>query len=312
MQVKDSERLEFSPHSPWSEGAAKPRGAPENIARFVAGFFEGGGPALTTVLNRKVQLTAGEPRATTFAELLESTPPPWVVAEATYQRGLSGSHWLVFPHAAALALAEALTGDGESEDLGTPHRDAAGEVVNQMLAAAGPTLMPLFARSIAFAPTFARIVGDAGDVPAEIGGPRDPLWVVSATARGDDGFRLEIVLTITQDLARQITAIGAPEPAGTAAPEVRRADDGVSRIDLIMDVTLPVAVELGRARMQIRDILKLGPGSVIELDKSAGDPVELYINDRPIAKGEVVIIDENFGVRLTSIVAASERIKTLR
>jgi flagellar motor switch protein FliN/FliY len=77
-------------------------------------------------------------------------------------------------------------------------------------------------------------------------------------------------------------------------------------------VTLPVAVELGRARMQIQDILKLAPGSVIALDKSAGDPVELFINERPIAKGEVVIIDENFGVRLTSIVTATERIRTLR
>jgi flagellar motor switch protein FliN/FliY len=64
--------------------------------------------------------------------------------------------------------------------------------------------------------------------------------------------------------------------------------------------------------MQIQDILKLAPGSVIELDRSAGDPVELFINDRPIAKGEVVVIDENFGVRLTSIVTATERIKTLR
>ncbi len=85
-----------------------------------------------------------------------------------------------------------------------------------------------------------------------------------------------------------------------------------SKIDLILDVTLPVTVELGRARMQIQDILKLTPGSVIALDKSAGDPVELLINDRPIAKGEVVIIDENFGVRLTSIVTTTERIRTLR
>jgi flagellar motor switch protein FliN/FliY len=81
---------------------------------------------------------------------------------------------------------------------------------------------------------------------------------------------------------------------------------------MILDITLPVTVELGRARMQIQDILKLGPGSIVELEKLAGDPVELLINDRPIARGEVVVIDENFGVRLTSIVTPTERIRTLR
>jgi flagellar motor switch protein FliN/FliY len=84
------------------------------------------------------------------------------------------------------------------------------------------------------------------------------------------------------------------------------------RLDMLLDLPLDVSVELGRTRMSIQELLALAPGSVIELDKSAGDPVELYINDRPIAKGEVVIIDENFGVRLTSIVTTTERIKTLR
>jgi flagellar motor switch protein FliN/FliY len=119
---------------------------------------------------------------------------------------------------------------------------------------------------------------------------------------------LALGLTIGDDVARELAATVVPaEPA--PAP---RAEAGGARLDLILDVTLPVTVELGRARMQIQEILKLAPGSVIELDKSAGDPVELYINDRPIAKGEVVIIDENFGVRLTSIVTTTERIKTLR
>ena len=102
---------------------------------------------------------------------------------------------------------------------------------------------------------------------------------------------------------------GAPTSRRAAAPELAAPP---AKIDMILDVTLPVAVELGRARMQIQDILKLAPGSVIALDKSAGDPVELLINDRPFAKGEVVIIDENFGVRLTSIVTATERIRSLR
>lgn len=73
-------------------------------------------------------------------------------------------------------------------------------------------------------------------------------------------------------------------------------------MDLIMDVPLEVTVELGRAVMSIKEICSLGVGSVVELDKTAGDPVDIYVNNKLIAKGEVVVIDENFGVRITSIV----------
>jgi flagellar motor switch protein FliN/FliY len=71
-------------------------------------------------------------------------------------------------------------------------------------------------------------------------------------------------------------------------------------------------MELGRTRLQIRDILQLGPGSIVELDKQAGEAVDILVNDKPIAKGEVIIIDENFGVRLTSITTVPDRIRNLR
>lgn len=78
----------------------------------------------------------------------------------------------------------------------------------------------------------------------------------------------------------------------------------VNGVDLILDVQLQVAVELGRAQMKVREVLALGPGSVVELDKHAGEPVEVVVNNKIIAKGEVVVIDENFGVRITEIVSA--------
>lgn len=82
-------------------------------------------------------------------------------------------------------------------------------------------------------------------------------------------------------------------------------------IDLLLDVPLRVTVELGRTRKRIKDILELGPGSVIELDKLAGEPVDVLINEKPIAKGEVVVIDENFGVRITDIVNQHDRLQKL-
>lgn len=83
-------------------------------------------------------------------------------------------------------------------------------------------------------------------------------------------------------------------------------------INLIMDVPLQVTVELGRTRKLIRDILELAPGSVVELDKLAGEPVDILVNGKLIAKGEVVVIDENFGVRITDIVSPLERAQNLQ
>ena len=85
-----------------------------------------------------------------------------------------------------------------------------------------------------------------------------------------------------------------------------------SNIGMIMDVPLQVTVELGRTRKLIRVILELAPGSVVELDKLAGEPVDILVNGKIVAKGEVVVIDENFGVRITGIVSMQERASTLQ
>ncbi|MEA1981175.1 MAG: flagellar motor switch protein FliN [candidate division Zixibacteria bacterium] len=82
-------------------------------------------------------------------------------------------------------------------------------------------------------------------------------------------------------------------------------------IDMLMDVNLPVAIELGRTKMRISDILALGPGSVVELNKLAGEPVDVLVNSKAVARGEVVVIDENFGVRVTQLLTAEERLKAL-
>ena len=84
------------------------------------------------------------------------------------------------------------------------------------------------------------------------------------------------------------------------------------RLDLLLDVPLDIAVELGRARMSIQDLLALGPGSVIELDKVAGEALDILVNDRLVARGEAVVVNDKFGVRITDIVSQSERIARLR
>jgi flagellar motor switch protein FliN/FliY len=83
------------------------------------------------------------------------------------------------------------------------------------------------------------------------------------------------------------------------------------KFDILLDLKLPLNIELGRTNMQIKDILELERGSLIELDKYSTEPVDIWINGKKMAEGEVVVIDKHFGVRITNLVDASERLKGL-
>jgi len=82
-------------------------------------------------------------------------------------------------------------------------------------------------------------------------------------------------------------------------------------LEFILDIPLEISAEIGRTKMLIRDLLKLNQGSIIELEKFAGEPVEIYVNGRLMAKGEVVVVNDKFGVRITEIISAQERVKKL-
>ncbi len=95
--------------------------------------------------------------------------------------------------------------------------------------------------------------------------------------------------------------------------EAHRGDSGKeSKIDLLLDLNLNVSVELGKTTMIIKDIMELGRGSIIEFDKLVSEPVDILINGRKMAEGEVVVVDKHFGIRVTSMVDPSERLKGLR
>lgn len=82
-------------------------------------------------------------------------------------------------------------------------------------------------------------------------------------------------------------------------------------LDFILDIPLDLTVELGRTKMLVHDLLQLGQGSIVELNKIAGEPLEIFINRKLVARGEVVVVNEKFGVRLTDIVSPLERVKSL-
>jgi flagellar motor switch protein FliN/FliY len=95
-------------------------------------------------------------------------------------------------------------------------------------------------------------------------------------------------------------------------PSQKRVNPTPANLSLLYDVPLQVTVELGRTKRSIKEILELTTGSILELDKLAGEPVDIYVNQKRVALGEVVVIDENFGVRVTDIISPAERMRNLQ
>lgn len=128
-------------------------------------------------------------------------------------------------------------------------------------------------------------------------------------------------IAATTPAAEPAPAVAAAAPKSTAAPTsamdsvfkpLASASGGAGTdIDLIMDVPVQLTVELGRTRLTIKNLLQLGQGSVVELDGLAGEPMDIYVNGYLIAQGEVVVVEDKYGIRLTDIITPSERINRL-
>ncbi len=119
------------------------------------------------------------------------------------------------------------------------------------------------------------------------------------------------------NLADQLVAEATNAANAEAKPAAKKATIELGgaqdrNLNLILDIPLKVSVELGRTKMPVSDLLNLTQGSVIELGKLAGEPMEVYVNDKLIARGEAVVVNEKFGVRLTDIISPAERVEQLK
>jgi flagellar motor switch protein FliN len=241
-------------------------------------------------------------------ESLRALSGPVAALQCRVTRSAAGEAALVIPGAAAIGLARLLLGES-SEGVGASpsadEEDALRELANQAASGLSTALGELLGKPVGFeAPTFSWHPGGGAELPTWT----DGVGIVMQVSLGSSTVEASLVVP-------RAAVAPAPPPVmeATLPPLAEKAPrKNGNGMEMLLDISLPVTVELGRTRMMIRDILHLAPGSVLELDKLAGEPVDILINEKSIARGEVVVIDENFGVRLTSIVTPSERVASLR
>jgi flagellar motor switch protein FliN/FliY len=324
--------------------------------------------ALSTIINKLVNITTPKVTLTTLKEMKKSFRVPIVVLEVLYTEGLSGANLLLMKITDAAIIADLMmggSGEGKEDvsDLSEIELSAVSEAMNQMIGSAATSLATMLNMPINISPPTSKVWDDETQNLAEHVIEDEQIVKISFKLTIDKLVDSEIMLLISVETAKSIvnrmtggeqgdvvetqdfdiddTPVydAEPEPRYEAKPkyEERYEDKREAasaqavnvqkvqfaplnqmsskekhNIELILDVPLEISVVLGRTKKTIKEILELGTGSLVELDKLTEEPVEILVNGKKVALGEVVVIDENFGVRITSIVSNTERVKSLQ
>jgi flagellar motor switch protein FliN/FliY len=137
-------------------------------------------------------------------------------------------------------------------------------------------------------------------------------WAAALEEQVDDDSGQDDWAAALEEQADAESSAARPSPA----PLNKLDDEGKPRtdvdMDMVLDIPVTISMEIGRTRISIRNLLQLSQGSVVELDRLAGEPMDVLVNDTLIAHGEVVVVNDKFGIRLTDVISAAQRIKKLR
>lgn len=291
--------------------------------------------ATSTLLGRRLTLSPISLDTEDDAAIGAMIGPFCAVFDFTMSGAASGAGAVAMPtHDAGLLADLLMGGDGSNppSDLGDLHQNAAKEVVMPIVNGLASSLSRELGSALSAGSVFVRtdnqppLAGRGsrvfGQYSFEVEGLRSGMFFLcldNALARSLAGTRP--APAPAPRAAAPAASASAPSAApravgvqGVAFPALTPTltENQTKNIELLADVPMQVTVELGRRTMMIRDVLDLGTGSIIELDKLAGEPVDLLVNNKLIARGEVVVIDESFGVRVTDIVSPIERIKGLQ
>ncbi|MFN7957238.1 MAG: flagellar motor switch protein FliN [Holophagaceae bacterium] len=254
-----------------------------------------------------------------------------ILVKANYQKGLNGTLYFTLPLKEGTMLVDLMLG-GEgapAEELVGDSKDALAETFNQVLGSANQTLSDLAGETFAIANVeILAIQPEAAAFAEQLGqGGFQDLALPTTQDSLNTTVHLLVPDLLLQQLKRKlglVEAPPAPEPAPAAAsvaatlaapprqaPVASGPAPDAGNLDLLLDIQLPVVVRMGQTEMQMGELLKLTPGSILELNRSADAPVELLVNGKLIAKGEVVVVDGNFAFRITEIDTRAARIRSL-
>ncbi len=281
-----------------------------------------GTSVLSTLLSRQATLSTREIKDADEAGLGDGMDDQGLIIRLALKHGLPGELCLLIRKEGAALLCGLMMGGDGTEPYKDEDIDALNEFGNQFMGAVCTNLGTRFGISVS--PAQAQTSAfDPGQPPFELAGAA----LVDANL-SIEGFPDTLVrLLLSPALAAKLTggdsngsggrdASGGDNPlanlGGFDTSLARNLEDSPPNIQMLLDINLNVTIELGRTRLSIRRVLELGPGSIIELDRLAGEPVDLLVNDKVVAKGEVVVVDEYFGIRIISLVSPEERIKQLK
>ncbi len=225
---------------------------------------------------------------------------------------------LVIPKKISILLSELSLGkDGKSlpQDLSPQQVEVCSQMFKKVFEAQGAALSHLIDKKINITLDESKLALPS-DVLKEINGK--DMWVVAQYSFAIEGFfedtiydvvPLSVARVIIEAAAVKISSAGGRVGAWNLEEFGKSKGAGsIKDISFLLDTPLHLTVELGRTKMALKDIMELGVGSIVELDKLAGEPVDIKVNNKLLAKGEVVVIDDNFGVRIVNIVKPNERL----
>ncbi len=252
--------------------------------------------------------------------IVSNVIPPIAMIHVSFSGDASGKGIIMMPPQLATALGDMmLGGDGEGkDDMSDEDMDAAKEIVSNIVGAMSTTLgsqkeLPKFT----IKPEKANFIHENGEVNLD---GYAKMFVFNFSLGSINSLMMfAIDSTINNALSGGNAPVSAPSrPSGNifdepaSEPAVKLDEGEMKNIGLILDVKLPVRVRIGKKKMLLKDVLSMDIGSVIELNQLANDPLDILVDDHVIAQGEVVIVDGNFGVQITSIGTKRDRLNKLK
>ena len=210
-----------------------------------------------------------------------------------------GAPRAAWEHAAALMLKAAGLDTVPDKEAGAEARKTWQEILGQWLSALARSITSLLGQEVTCS---------AG---AEHAPPEDAQEWAVLSLDFEDGAKSAIAITFSAALRNLLTAAPEPESQAGAALETASNSQTPPTMELLLDVELPVSISFGRTELPLKEVLKLTTGSIVELNRAVNEPVEILVNHCLVARGEVVVVDGNYGVRVQRIVSRQERLRSL-